>query len=128
MGVEPVIDISKVNEERDREEKGVVKQVGGRGEGEGDGGRGTGDGVIGSSEEERSEARRGKRERGRARRERRRGRITETEREIDVEGLSTTDKYYIRASRRRARTRAGSVGVLGTRYVHHATPAVSLIF
>lgn len=59
---------------------------------------------------------------------RRRGRITETEREIDVEGLSTTDKYYIRASRRRARTRARCVGVRGTRYVHHATPAVSLIF
>lgn len=39
MGVEPVIDISKVNEERDRE-KGVEKQVGGRG----GGGRGTGDG------------------------------------------------------------------------------------
>lgn len=81
-----------------------------------------------SSEEERSKARRVGKGSEEQLDERKRGRITETEREIDVEGLSTTDKYYIRASRRRARTRARSVGVRGTQYVHHVMPAVSLIF
>lgn len=52
-------------------------------------------------------------------------RITETEREIDVEGLSTTDKYYIRASRRRGRERGG-VGAQHSTYTRAAT--VSLIF
>lgn len=126
MGVEPVIDISKVNEERDREGGGNRRWRSSWRAGVG----GKGGWSDRSSEEERGKARRGKRERGRDRwiDERKRGRITETEREIDVEGLSTTDKYYIRASRRRARTRARSVGVRGTQYVHHPTPAVSLIF
>lgn len=93
------------------------------------GGWGGGGGVIEVARKR--EARgpfREKRERDGRTRVGKRGRITETEREIDVEGLSTTDKYYIRASRRRARTRTRSVGVRGTRYVHHVTPAVSLIF
>jgi len=56
-------------------------------------------------------------------------RITETEREIDVEGLSTTDKYYIRAGNGDARRPRRSVGARGnTQHVHHANATVSLIF
>lgn len=114
MGVEPVIDISKVNEEREREgTRGGERRGGERGGGReakaegqeremerktrgarvverGEGGRGRP-----RAREKDKDGRRRRHGKGGVKGCRRGGEL-ETEREIDVEGLSTTDKYYIR--------------------------------
>lgn len=100
MGVEPVIDISKVNEEREREGEGQKprdrrekwrKTRGGGWWKE----RGWG---PTAREKDKDGRRRRHRKGGVKGGEGVRGGELETEREIDVEGLSTTDKYYIRTA------------------------------
>lgn len=65
MGVEPVIDISKVNEEREIEKGGRVATGGGGAVGRGPGGGEWGDRVIEVARTREARLARGKRERGR---------------------------------------------------------------